>query len=82
MPSPFFHAHPRLPSPPLAALKNLVLPGCGHITIVDGALVTREDLANNFFVAPALLGQPRAKVRGGRRRPPPHHLTPQRPRAT
>lgn len=43
-------------------LKSLVLPGVGHITIVDGGLVTREDLANNFFVAPACVGQPRAKV--------------------
>jgi hypothetical protein len=50
-------------------LKSLVLPGCGHITIVDGGVVTREDLSNNFFVAPACLGQPRAKV-GGRRPAP------------
>ena len=33
-------------------LKSLVLPGVGHITIVDGATVTREDVGNNFFVAP------------------------------
>ena len=52
-------------------LKSLVLPGCGHITIVDGALVTREDVANNFFVAPACVGQPRAKVRSRSRAPAP-----------
>ncbi len=84
-----FRAHPPLPLS-LAALKNLVLPGCGHNTIVDGALVTREDLANNFFVAPALLGQPRAKVRRAAAPPPldpprststPRTLTPPRPRA-
>ena len=44
-------------------LKSLVLPGVGHITVVDGAMVTREDVGNNFFVAPACVGQPRAKVR-------------------
>mmetsp|Transcript_26442 Transcript_26442/g.82451 ORF Transcript_26442/g.82451 Transcript_26442/m.82451 type:complete len:122 (-) Transcript_26442:2272-2637(-) len=31
-------------------LKNLVLPGIGHFTIVDGATVTRRDLGNNFFL--------------------------------
>jgi len=31
-------------------LKNLVLPGCGHVTIVDGEKVTASDLGNNFFV--------------------------------
>ncbi|KAL4455130.1 hypothetical protein ABPG74_006512 [Tetrahymena malaccensis] len=43
------------------ALKNLVLPGCGHITIVDHQLITERDLGNNFFCSPEDLGQPRAK---------------------
>ncbi len=45
-------------------LKNLVLPGCGHVTIVDGALVGEADLSNNFFVSNEFLGRPRAEVRG------------------
>jgi len=32
------------------ALKNLVLPGIGSFTVVDGAVVTEADLGNNFFV--------------------------------
>ena len=44
-------------------LKNLVLPGCGHVTIVDAALVTQADLSNNFFVSAEYLGRPRAEVR-------------------
>lgn len=43
-------------------LKNLVLPGCGSITVVDGHLVTERDLANNFFVSREYLGLPRAKA--------------------
>ena len=43
-------------------LKNLVLPGVGKISIVDSAMVTEYDLANNFFVNRENLGQPRAKV--------------------
>lgn len=45
-------------------LKNLVLPGCGHFCIVDGALVTEVDCENNFFVSREHIGTPRAKVRG------------------
>mmetsp|Transcript_26447 Transcript_26447/g.82499 ORF Transcript_26447/g.82499 Transcript_26447/m.82499 type:complete len:116 (-) Transcript_26447:2057-2404(-) len=41
-------------------LKNLVLPGIGHFTIVDGATVTRRDLGNNFFLIEEHVGQPRA----------------------
>lgn len=44
-------------------LKNLVLPGCGYICVVDGGVVTQRDCANNFFVDVASIGQPRAKVR-------------------
>ena len=44
------------------SLKNLVLPGCGDVTIVDPYLVEEADLANNFFVSPKSLGHPRAQV--------------------
>lgn len=44
-------------------LKNLVLPGCGNITIVDDATVTDGDLGNNFFVTEADVGSSRAEVR-------------------
>ena len=43
-------------------LKNLVLPGVGQVTVVDGEDVTAADLANNFFVEPAALGRKRADV--------------------
>jgi hypothetical protein len=33
--------------------------------VLDGGLVTRRDLANNFFVCPQGLNQPRAKVGAG-----------------
>ena len=42
--------------------KNLVLPGVGSITVVDGHTVCARDLGNNFFVTQAHVGQPRAKV--------------------
>jgi molybdopterin/thiamine biosynthesis adenylyltransferase len=45
------------------SLKNLVLPGCGHVTIVDGEHVTAADVGNNFFVTPEDVGQLRAAVR-------------------
>ena len=44
------------------ALKNLVLPGIGRITVVDGGVVDEGDLGRNFFVSHEALGQPRAKV--------------------
>ena len=31
-------------------LKNLILPGIGRFTVVDGMRVTERDCANNFFV--------------------------------
>lgn len=31
-------------------LKNLVLPGIGHLTVVDSALVEASDLGQNFFL--------------------------------
>lgn len=43
-------------------LKNLVLPGCGNITIVDDAAVSEADLGNNFFVTEADVGSSRAEV--------------------
>ncbi|RKP14413.1 NEDD8-activating enzyme E1 regulatory subunit-like protein [Piptocephalis cylindrospora] len=43
-------------------LKNLVLPGIGQFTIMDGALVTEEDVASNFFVTPRDLGAMRAEA--------------------
>ena len=44
------------------ALKNLVLPGVGKFTVLDGKVVTVTDLGTNFFVDEASLGQPRAEV--------------------
>lgn len=42
-------------------LKGLVLPGIGSFTIVDGNVVTEEDLGINFFLETSNLGQPRAE---------------------
>lgn len=42
-------------------LKNLVLPGIGSFCVIDDALVTKEDVASNFFVT-APIGKPRAQV--------------------
>ena len=42
-------------------LKNLVLPGIGSFTIVDGAKVSTADLGNNFFLDSTSLGRPRAQ---------------------
>ena len=42
-------------------LKNLVLPGIGSFTVVDGATVTRADLGNNFFLDSGCLGKKRAE---------------------
>ena len=44
------------------ALKNLVLPGIGMFTIVDGEEVSQADLGRNFFVTSDSVGTPRAKV--------------------
>eukprot|EP01088_Endostelium_zonatum_P020924 TRINITY_DN7949_c0_g1_i2.p1 TRINITY_DN7949_c0_g1~~TRINITY_DN7949_c0_g1_i2.p1 ORF type:complete len:517 (-),score=137.86 TRINITY_DN7949_c0_g1_i2:131-1660(-) len=43
-------------------LKNLVLPGIGRFTIIDGAKVSEEDLGNNFFVSQPDIGRSRAEV--------------------
>jgi amyloid beta precursor protein binding protein 1 len=41
-------------------VKNLVLPGIGHFTVVDGQNVAARDLGNNFFVESASVGKSRA----------------------
>lgn len=43
-------------------LKNMVLPGTGFISVVDGQKVTDRDLGNNFFVEAADIGKDRAEV--------------------
>lgn len=42
-------------------LKNLVLPGVGHVTIIDDAKVTNRDFGNDFLVKREHLGQNKAK---------------------
>ncbi|OBZ83003.1 NEDD8-activating enzyme E1 regulatory subunit [Choanephora cucurbitarum] len=42
-------------------IKNLVLPGVGHVTIVDNARVTKEDIRSNFFLDAESAGQSKAK---------------------
>ncbi|KAJ3512655.1 hypothetical protein NLJ89_g3399 [Agrocybe chaxingu] len=43
-------------------LKNLVLPGIGHFTILDPRKVTPEDSGNNFFLeGPSSIGKSRAE---------------------
>lgn len=43
-------------------LKNLVLPGVGKFTILDGNLVTEKDCGSNFFVTDYDIGKSRAEV--------------------
>ena len=40
------------------ALKNLILPGIGWVTVVDSQTVTMRDLGTNFFVTHDSVGQP------------------------
>ena len=43
-------------------LKNLVLPGIGHFTLLDHATVSPADAGNNFFFnGPASIGRNRAE---------------------
>ncbi|KAL8673170.1 MAG: hypothetical protein Q9168_002399 [Polycauliona sp. 1 TL-2023] len=42
-------------------LKNLILPGIGSYTIVDGATVAEKDLGINFFLTDESLGKSRAE---------------------
>ncbi|CAG5135281.1 unnamed protein product [Candidula unifasciata] len=43
-------------------LKNLILPGIGSFTIVDGNKVQGEDVGNNFFLTADSVGKSRAQV--------------------
>jgi len=43
-------------------LKNLVLPGIGSFTVVDGHSVSEADLGNNFFVDANSVGKSRASI--------------------
>uniref|UniRef100_A0A1A8QQW4 NEDD8-activating enzyme E1 regulatory subunit n=1 Tax=Nothobranchius rachovii TaxID=451742 RepID=A0A1A8QQW4_9TELE len=43
-------------------LKNLVLPGIGAFTIVDGHIVSGEDAGNNFFLSCDSIGKNRAQA--------------------
>ncbi|KIP05877.1 hypothetical protein PHLGIDRAFT_482064 [Phlebiopsis gigantea 11061_1 CR5-6] len=44
-----------------SVLKNLVLPGIGHFTILDASTTAPADAGNNFFLnADASIGKPRA----------------------
>ncbi|XP_040185601.1 NEDD8-activating enzyme E1 regulatory subunit isoform X2 [Rana temporaria] len=43
-------------------LKNLVLPGIGSFTIVDGNVVRGEDVGNNFFLTTSRIGKSRAET--------------------
>ncbi|KAH0259249.1 hypothetical protein KCU91_g15315, partial [Aureobasidium melanogenum] len=42
-------------------LKNLILPGIGHFTILDSTLVSEQDLGVNFFLDESTLGTFRAE---------------------
>ncbi|XP_053173485.1 NEDD8-activating enzyme E1 regulatory subunit [Scomber japonicus] len=43
-------------------MKNLVLPGIGAFTIVDGHTVSGEDVGNNFFLSNNSIGKNRAQA--------------------
>uniref|UniRef100_W8BRW6 NEDD8-activating enzyme E1 regulatory subunit n=1 Tax=Ceratitis capitata TaxID=7213 RepID=W8BRW6_CERCA len=43
-------------------LKSLVLPGIGGFTIVDGSIVTEDDLGINFFLDASSVGQSKARA--------------------
>ncbi|XP_071957729.1 NEDD8-activating enzyme E1 regulatory subunit-like [Antedon mediterranea] len=43
-------------------LKNLILPGIGSFTIIDGNKVKGEDVGNNFFLSQDSIGKSRAQV--------------------
>eukprot|EP01126_Amoeba_proteus_P047193 TRINITY_DN5377_c0_g1_i13.p1 TRINITY_DN5377_c0_g1~~TRINITY_DN5377_c0_g1_i13.p1 ORF type:complete len:387 (-),score=78.73 TRINITY_DN5377_c0_g1_i13:380-1426(-) len=45
-------------------LKNLVLPGIGRFSVIDGERVTHRDLGNNFFVEVSGVGKSRAEEVG------------------
>ena len=43
-----------------STLKNLVLPGIGHFTVLDPNTVAPADVGNNFFLDVASVGRPKA----------------------
>uniref|UniRef100_A0A1B6EM87 NEDD8-activating enzyme E1 regulatory subunit n=2 Tax=Proconiini TaxID=565685 RepID=A0A1B6EM87_9HEMI len=43
-------------------LKSLVLPGIGAFTIVDGKVISEEDVGSNFFMDVESIGKSRAEV--------------------
>ncbi|XP_038628682.1 NEDD8-activating enzyme E1 regulatory subunit [Tachyglossus aculeatus] len=43
-------------------LKNLILPGIGSYTIIDGNQVSGEDVGNNFFLQRSSIGKNRAQA--------------------
>ncbi|CAI2167652.1 14243_t:CDS:10 [Funneliformis geosporum] len=43
-------------------LKDLVLPGIGSFTVVDGKIVDGSDVGNTFFLVPDSIGKSRAEV--------------------
>jgi amyloid beta precursor protein binding protein 1 len=43
-------------------LKNLVLPGVGHFTIVDDVVVSHADFGHEFFVTRQDIGRPKCEV--------------------
>lgn len=43
-------------------LKNLILPGIGAFTIIDGSLITTSDLGVNFFVSSDDVGKSRSQI--------------------
>ena len=42
--------------------KNLILPGIGHVTLLDDQPIIEADLVSNFFYSPDSLGQKRSQV--------------------
>lgn len=44
------------------ALKNLILPGVGFVTILDDKLIDQRDTGNNFFITANDIGKSRAEV--------------------
>lgn len=43
-------------------LKNIILPGIGAFTIIDGNKISGEDVGNNFFLEKESIGKSRAQV--------------------
>jgi len=43
-------------------LKNLVLPGFGSFTIIDGKITDGADAGSNFFLERSSIGLPRGRV--------------------